>query len=49
MRCRRSPLGAEKPKQYNADDIAYTGEASVPRDDRADRGKSPYRHGGTQA
>jgi hypothetical protein len=35
-------------KQYGADDIAYTGEASVPREDRADRDKSPYRHGGTQ-
>lgn len=36
-------------KQSGAEDIAYTGEASVPREDRSDRGKAPYRHGGTQA
>ena len=35
-------------KQNRAEDIAYTGEASVPREDRADRPKAPYRHGGTQ-
>jgi hypothetical protein len=35
-------------KQSGADDIAYTGEAGVPREDRPDRGKAPYRHGGTQ-
>lgn len=33
-------------KQHRADDIAYTGESSVPREDRAE-GKAPHRH--TQA
>ena len=36
-------------KQHGAEDIAYTGEASVPREDRADRDKAPYRHGSTRA
>ena len=34
-------------KQHRAEDIAYTGEASVDREDRADRDKPPYR--GTHA
>lgn len=36
-------------KQHHADDIAYTGESSVPREDRADKDKPPYRHGSTRA
>jgi hypothetical protein len=36
-------------KQFGAEDIVYTGEASVSREDRADREKAPYRHGSTRA
>jgi hypothetical protein len=36
-------------KQHGADDIAYTGESSVAREDRTDQGKPPYRHGSTRA
>ena len=34
-------------KKHRAEDIAYTGEASVDREDRTDRDRSPYR--GTHA
>ena len=36
-------------KQHGAEDIAYTGEANVPKEDRADRDKPPYRHGSSRA
>jgi len=36
-------------KQFRAEDIVDTGEASVPREDRPDRDKAPYRHGSTRS